>query len=129
MNVSENILPEYYKFLDTHMSLKVLDFHLSKSTDENKKGELLKTKKLQLLKTKLYSEIYKFFEENPSFKNEQELITLKQTETKLNSHEEDLKDKIIGFLNIVNNIKNDPTFDFTTPINKKIVFLFLNFLF
>ena len=129
MNVSVNILPEYYEFLDTHMSLKVLDFHLSKSTDENKKGELLKTKKAQLLKTKLYSEIYKFFEENPSFINGEELNTLKQTETKLNSHEEDLKDKIIGFLNIVNNIKNDSTFDFNSPINKKIVKFFQNFLF
>ncbi len=121
MSVSERTLPEYYNFLDTHLSLKVLDFQIQKATDDKVKSDLLATKKAQLLKTKLFSDIYKFFEEHPSLKSEQELTALRESETKLNSHEEDLKDKIIGFLNIVNNIKNDPTFDFTTPINKKIV--------
>lgn len=121
MSVSENMLPEYFKFLDTHMSLKVLDFHILKASDEAKKGELLKFKKAQILKTKLFKEIYKFLEENPSLKNEEELNAIKKSENKLNSDEEDLKDNIIGFLNIVNNIKNDSSFDFTTPINKKIV--------
>jgi len=121
MNVSENLLPEYYQFLDTHLSLRVLDFHISNTADQNKKAEFLKIKKSQILKTKLYKEIYKFFEENSCFENEVDINLLKESDTKLNSYEEELKDKIIGFLNIVNNIKNDPTFDFNTPIHKKIV--------
>ncbi len=129
MSVSENSLPEYYNFLDTHLSLRVLNIHISKASDANTKAELLKTKKVQLLKTRLYKEISKFFEENPSLKSKQESNALQESEAKLNLHEEDLKDKIVGFLNIVNNIKNDPSFDFTTPINKKIVKVFQIFSF
>ncbi len=82
---------------------------------------MIKFKKTQILKTKLFSQIYLFLEENPTLKSDEELQALKESENKLVSYEETLKDKIIGFLNIVNNIKNDPSFDFTTPINKKIV--------
>lgn len=121
MSVSQSITPEYFQFIDTHLSLKVLDFHLEKVNSEAERSQLLSLKKTQLIKTKLYDQIYKFFEENPSLKNEDEFQSIQNSHNNLESYEEDLKDKIIGFLNIVNNIKNDPNFDFSTPINKKIV--------
>jgi len=121
MYVSEKLLPEYLQFIDVHLSLRILDFHISKADNTTKKEELIKFKKTQILKTKLFSQIYLFLEENPTLKSDEELQALKESENKLVSYEETLKDKIIGFLNIVNNIKNDPSFDFTTPINKKIV--------
>lgn len=118
------MIPEYLKFIDVHLSLKVIDFLLSKNPSDSEKKELLSLKANQLLQTKLFEEIQKFFEENPSLKNEEKLSKINNQKNSLKENENNLKDLIFGFTNMINNMKENPDFDFTTPINKKIVNFF-----
>ena len=121
MSVSQNLLPDYFEFIDSHLSLRILDFLLEKENDSNNSETLLNVKKSLLLKTKLYDQILKFFEENPKLSSDEEIKKIIEGKNNLISEEDNLKDIIVGFLNIVNNIKNDTNFDFHSPINRKIV--------
>jgi hypothetical protein len=114
------MIPEYLRFIDVHLSLKIIDFLLKNSNQEDK-NQLLTLKANQLLQTKLFKEIENFLEENPLFKKEDNFTKVISTKNSIKETEENLKNEIFGFLNIIKNMEENEDFDFTSLINKKIV--------
>jgi hypothetical protein len=116
------MIPEYLRFIDVHLSLKIIDFLLNISnSNQEDKNELLNLKANQLLQTKLFKEAENFFEENPLLKKEENYTKLISLKNSIKEAEDNLKDEIFGFLNIIKNMEENDDFDFTSLINKKIV--------
>ncbi len=113
MNVSENFLPEYIDFFDSHLRLLVLDFYLEKGINRE---FITKLKSEILSRTYLFETQEKFFKDDSN-----ELNNIRENKEKLESKENELKQKIMGYLNMIENAKNSNNYDTTSSINKKIV--------
>ena len=116
MNVSENFLPEYIDFLDSHLRLLVLDFYLEKGINRE---FITKLKSEILSRTNLFETQEKIFKDDNN-----ELNKIKQYKEKLEIRENELKQKIMGYLNMIENAKNNNNYDTSSSINKKIVIEF-----
>jgi hypothetical protein len=115
MNVSENFLPEYLDFFDSHLKLKLLDFYL----DLGNNIELLKKyKSEELIRTSLFDKQEEYFKSDIN-------ITAKINENKENlvKLENEKKQKIIGYLNLIENLRNNNNYDTSSSISKKIVII------
>jgi hypothetical protein len=113
MNVSEHLLPEYFDFFDSHLKLIVLDFYLKNNINKEP---------LQKLKADILSNTNLFTQQEEYFKNVgKEVNIIKELKEKVEQSEADIKQKIIGYLNMIENAKNNNNYDTTSSINKKIV--------
>ena len=118
MNVSEQFLPEYFDFFDSHLKLIVLDFYLQNNINKEP---------LQKLKAEILSNTNLFTQQEEYFKNVgKEMNIIKELKEKVEQNEADIKQKIIGYLNMIENAKNNNNYDTTSSINKKIVILSLH---
>jgi hypothetical protein len=115
MNVSDQ-LPKYINFIDTHLKLKVLNFYLTKNqSDEN----LTKLYKAELFKTGLESLQNDFIQ-----KYKINDIDNKERNEKIKKDENELKQNIFGYLNLIENCKQINNYDTSQSMNKKIVNFF-----
>jgi hypothetical protein len=118
MSSDQSLKTEILQYIDPHLVIKVLDFELSKSSDKEKQT-LLQYKKQVLFKTCLFEEQSKFNLENKSLGDESSAIELrKQQVAKI---EEETKDNIKGFLNLMENFRKSNNFDTSSSMHKKIV--------
>lgn len=122
MSVSDNNpnLPEYIHFIDPHLKIIILDFYLSKNTGNNE--NILKQKKQELFKTYLFDQQKKFLDENKSLSDENDYQLIEKNKEKLEKDETEIKEKIIGFLNLLEQCRNINDYDTSTSMNKKIVY-------
>jgi hypothetical protein len=112
---------EILKFLDSHLVLRVLDFNLAKHGADNE--ILLKKTKQTLFKTLLFDQQIQFLNEHPSLVDSGEdyvakISAVKETQSK---NEEQAKQSIVGFLNLIENWRKNNNFDMSSSISKKIV--------
>ena len=117
MSTSNTGLPDYIKFLDPHLALIVIEFYLNKTKGE----ELLKYKKQMLLKTMLFEQQQKLYEEHPDLfdQNEKNQIEIKREQQE--KGEAECKSKLIGFLNLIDNCRRNNDYDTSASMSKKIV--------
>src|SRR5437764_1313158 len=101
MSMSTAGLPEYIKFLDSHLALQILDFYINKTRSE----DILKYKKQILFKTMLFDQQSKFIEENSNLFTEDDKQNLVNKKEKLALEESGTKQRIIGFLNLSDNCR------------------------
>lgn len=111
MNVSEN---EYYDFFDSHLKLLLLDFYINNGINKEYYNKL---------KTEVVSNTYLF---EKQMNNTTELKTIEEMKAKVENTENDLKQKIIGYLNLIENAKSSNNYDTSSSINKKIVHFIKN---
>jgi hypothetical protein len=114
MNVSE--LPPYINFLDSHLKLKVLEFYISKGNNKQSKDIY----KEVLFKTGLEKQQTELLKKH----NLDESNTVNEIKDKLKISENELKQHIVGYLNLIQNCKTQNNYDTSTSMNKKIVFIF-----
>jgi hypothetical protein len=115
MNVSENSLPEYLDFFDSHLKLIILDFYLAHGYNNE---FISKIKSEVLSKTSLFTQQENFFKDDNN-----ELNKIKEKKENSDKVENNSKQKIIGYLNMIENIKNNSNYDTSSAINKKIVYI------
>ena len=117
MSVSANELPEYIKFLDPHLALQVIDFYISKERNP----DLVAYKKQILFKTMLFEQQLAFIEENKNLFDEnikQNISSKKEQQAK---DESQTKQRIIGFLNLIENCRKAYDYDTSASMSRKIV--------
>jgi hypothetical protein len=109
-------LPDYLKFTDPHLSLQILDFYLKFTNDTE----------IQLLKKKLLQKTF-LFDKQKDFPELEKNINLNKE--KLEKEEGELKFRLTGFLNLIENCNKSKDFDSSSfSLGKKIVnFSKLNF--
>jgi hypothetical protein len=112
MNVSES-LPEYFDFFDSHLKLLILDFYTQNNSN---KETLTKLKSEVLSSTNLFTQQELFFKDDSNMLNK-----LKESRENTEKAENDTKQKIIGYLNLIENAKSSNNYDTSSSINKKIV--------
>lgn len=124
-NISLGTDYDVLKFLDSHLALKVLDFHSGlKGQNLADKKSVMEYKEKLLSKTFLHEEQDKFIKEGGSLSITPENLT-KQKENIL-KHEEEIKFSIKGFLNLIDNFRKSGNFDTSASIHKKIVIQIFN---
>jgi hypothetical protein len=117
MNVSEQFLPEYFDFFDSHLKLIVLDFYSQNN---------IYKEHIQKLRTEILANTYLFNRQEEISKNDlKEMNRIKENKEKVQLSEDEIKQKIIGYLNLIENAKNNNNYDTSSSINKKIVKFFL----
>lgn len=118
MSSNQSLKDEILQYIDPHLVLKVIDFELGQCGGSEKQ-ELLQLKKQTLLKTSLFEEQAKFTSENKSLGDETGAIEVKKQQVvKL---EDETKDNIKGFLNLMENFRKSNNFDTSSSMHKKIV--------
>lgn len=115
LNIPEN---KILHFLDSHLALIVIDFHLKQVNNSEERKNLLEAKKNLLQRTNLSEEKIKFVKENGEFDFGNSIQEIKD---KFGIAEENLKKEITGFLNLTETFRKTKNFDTTSSINKKIV--------
>jgi len=118
---------EIFQFLDPHHIIEILDFELSITKDSTKKVELTKLKKDALFKTFLFEEQSKFLSENKSLFKDNESECIENKKQQIKKVEEETKNTISGFLNLMENFRKNNNFDISFSIHKKIVEFILTF--
>jgi hypothetical protein len=123
MSVSIDARTEILKFIDPHLALRMMDFSLDKLALDSGEGRdsLLTMKKKLLFKTSLASERKKFAEDNKSLFQPEEYDLIFQSGESENKKEDQCKNSIIGFLNLMDNCRKNNNFDMGSSISKKIV--------
>ena len=113
-------IPEYelVKYLDSHLALKVLDFHIERSAD---KEAVLRYKKNVLQSTLLFSDLEKFLNENKNLQDGTEAEFIEKKKEQLVKKEDETKFLIRGFLNLMENFRKSNNFDTSSSMHKKIV--------
>jgi hypothetical protein len=114
MNVSENQQPEYYDFLDSHLKLHLLEFFIQNGINKEYNSKI---------RTEVLSNTYLFNKQSEYFRdNNNELKRIEELKIKVENNENDLKQKIVGYLNLIENAKSSNNYDTSSSINKKIVY-------
>ncbi len=113
-------VPEYLQYFDYHLSLKILDFHLKENEGNNSALDQYRgLKNSKLFQTLLFREqeasLSSVKIENNSV---QHINQKKETISKL---EEELKLKIIDFLQLAESCRSLNDYDTSTSYRKKIV--------
>ena len=118
MSSDQSLKTEILQYIDPHLVIKVIDFELSKCNDKEKPA-FLQYKKQVLFKTCLFEDQVRFNSENKSLGDESSAIDLrKQQVAKI---EEETKNSIKGFLNLMENFRKSNNFDTSSSMHKKIV--------
>ncbi len=114
MNVSENQQPEYYDFFDSHLKLILLEFFIQKGINKEYNSKI---------RTEVLANTYLFEKQSEYFKDSNnDLKRIEELKIKVENNENDFKQKIIGYLNLIENAKSSNNYDTSSSINKKIVY-------
>ena len=121
MSSEQSSKNEILQFIDPHLVIRVLDSDISLSKDTALTQELLNMKKKVLFKTLLFNEQIKFTSQNKSLVDTKETEAIESKKQHVTKLEEETKDNIKGFLNLMENFRKSNNFDTSSSMHKKIV--------
>ena len=109
-------IPEYLKYFDYHISLKIIEFHVNSKLFFQ---EITSIKTSKLFSTLLFDEQEAFLKSN-KFENAS-LEQIKEKKEFIAKKEEELKRNVADFLQLADSCRSQNDYDTSTSYRKKIV--------